>query len=119
MTRTKNKQEHKRPSSLTNESATEKGEPSSGSWNVLVCALPLSDESFDIGSSLILRRIRSPLTIFDLAAAGAEGFREWATLEPFAPIATAEIGSPVGAATLPGYDALNKCWLVSALLVIR
>jgi len=93
--------------------------PSSGSWNVLVCGLPLVGESWELGSSLKLRRITSPLSIFDLAAAGAQGFREWATLEPFAPIVTAEIDSPVGAATLPGYDALNKCWLVSALLVIR
>jgi hypothetical protein len=93
--------------------------PSSGSWNVLVCGLLVAGESFELGSSLTLRRITSPLSIFDLAAAGAQGFREWATLEPFAPLVTAEIDSPINAATLPGYDALNKCWLVSALLVIR
>jgi hypothetical protein len=40
-------------------------------------------------------------------------------LEPLAPSAAAEIVSPTSAAQLPGYDALNKCWLASALLVIR
>lgn len=88
-------------------------------WHVLVCGLELAGDSFDLGSSLMLCRIKSSLSIFDLASAGAAGFREWATLEPLAPTATAEIVSPSGGAALPGYDALNKCWLVSALLVIR
>ncbi len=89
------------------------------SWNVLVCGLPLAGDAFDLGSSLILRRLHTSLSVFDLAACGAVGFREWATLEPLAASATAEIASPVGAATVPGYDALNKCWLISSLLVIR
>jgi len=88
-------------------------------WNVLVCGLPLAGDTFDLGSSLILRRLHTSLSVFDLAACGAVGFREWATLEPFATSATAEIASSVGAATVPGYDALNKCWLISSLLVIR
>jgi hypothetical protein len=88
-------------------------------WHVLVCGLPLADDTFELGSSLSLQRLVTPLSVFDLAAAGAVGFRAWATLEPLAPAATAEIVSPVGTAVLPGYDALNKCWLVSALLVIR
>jgi hypothetical protein len=92
---------------------------SADSWNVLVCGLPLAGESFDLGSSLTLRRLQTPLTVFDLAAAGAVGFREWATLEPLAASATGEITSPTSAAPAPGYDALNKCWLVSTLLVIR
>ena len=85
----------------------------------MVCGLPLAEPSFDLGSSLTLRRLITPLSIFDLAAAGAVGFRQWAVIEPLAPVATAEIVSPVDAATMPGYDPLNKCWLVSALLVIR
>jgi hypothetical protein len=88
-------------------------------WYVLVCGLQLAGDTFDLGASLAVRRIVTPLTVFDLAAAGAVGFREWATLEPLAPAATAEIVSPVAGAALPGYDALNKCWLASALLVIR
>lgn len=94
-------------------------EPLTGTWNVLVCGLPILGETFDLGSSLTLRRLQSPMTVFDLAAAGAVGFREWATLEPLAPLATCEIMSPIQGAMTPGYDALNKCWLVSALLVIR
>jgi hypothetical protein len=47
------------------------------------------------------------------------GFREWATLEPLAGSATAEIESLGGRAQTQGYDALNKAWLVSGLLVLR
>lgn len=88
-------------------------------WHVLVCGLPLHGDSFDLGESLTIRRLVHPLSVFDLAAVGAVGFREWAVLEPLATFATCEIISPLAAAKLPGYDALNKCWLVSALLVIR
>ncbi len=93
--------------------------PSPHTWYVLVCGLPLAGDSFNLGSSLTLRRLVGPLSVFDLAAAGAVGFREWAVLEPLGAAATAEIASPTNAAAMPGYDALNKCWLVSALLVIR
>lgn len=93
--------------------------PSPDTWYVLVCGLHLADDSFHLGSSLVLRRLTAPLSVFDLAAAGSVGFREWAVLEPLAAAATAEISSPTNAAMSPGYDALNKCWLVSALLVIR
>lgn len=88
-------------------------------WYVLVCGLPLAEESFDLGSSLTLRRLATPLSIFDLAAVGAVGFRQWAALEPLVAGATAEIRSHTNAARKPGYDALNKCWLISALLVLR
>lgn len=88
-------------------------------WYVLVCGLPLGADILDFGSSLQIRRLVSPLSVFDLASAGAVGFREWAVLEPLAASATAEIVSPVDAAATPGYDALNKCWLVSALLLLR
>lgn len=88
-------------------------------WHVLVCGLSLADNSFDLGSSIVINRLLFPLSVFDLAALGAAGFREWATLEPLAPAATAEIVSLTDAAVLPGYDALNKCWLASALLVLR
>jgi hypothetical protein len=88
-------------------------------WHALVCGLPLTEDRFELGSSIVLQRLFNPLSVFDLAAVGAVGFREWATLEPLAPVATAELISPMSAATLPGYDALNKCWLASALLVLR
>jgi len=89
------------------------------SWFVLVAGLPMMGDAFDLGSSLMLRRIPNRLTVFDLAAAGAAGFREWTLLEPLAPGATAEIQSPAAAAAMPGYNALNKCWLASALLALR
>lgn len=88
-------------------------------WHVLVCGLCMSGDYFDLGSSLTLRRLSRSLSAFDLAAAGAAGFRQWAVLEPLAPMATGEIVSPVLTATAPGYDALNLCWLVSSLLVMR
>lgn len=88
-------------------------------WHALVCGLPMSGDSFDLGSSLTLRHLSHPLSVFDLAAAGAAGFRQWAVLEPLASAATGEIVSPVLSATPPGYDALNLCWLVSSLLVMR
>lgn len=88
-------------------------------WHVLVCGLSLDQDSFDLGEGLIIQRLPNALSVFDLAAAGAVGFREWAVLEPLASSATAEIISPLAAVTIPGYDALNKCWLVSALLVLR
>lgn len=88
-------------------------------WHVLVCGLPLVGDSVELGESVIVRRLVQPLSVFDLAAVGAVGFREWAVLEPLAPAATSEIVSPIDAASAPGYDALNKCWLVSSLLVLR
>lgn len=90
-----------------------------GTWNVLVCGLELDDQEFDLGSSLTLRRLLNSVSIFDLAGAGAVGFREWAMLEPLSTAMTAEIVSPAKLDAAPGFDALNKCWLVSALLVIR
>jgi len=88
-------------------------------WHVLVVGLPLVDNEYELGESLTLRKLVRPISVFDLAAAGAVGFREWNVLEPIAPGATAEIISPTKASTVPGYDALNKCWLASALLVLR
>ena len=88
-------------------------------WHVLVVGLPLIDQGYDLGESISVARLVNPLSVFDLAAVGAVGFREWATLEPLASGATAEIISPTKKASLPGYDALNKCWLASALLVLR
>lgn len=88
-------------------------------WHVLVCGLPLSEDSFELGSHLSIRRLMNRLSVFDLAALGGAGFREWATLEPLAPVATAEIISLTEAEELQGYDPLNRCWLASALLVLR
>ena len=58
------------------------------------------------------------MTVFDLAAAGAVGLREWACLEPFAPHCTCEIESARDSDVAPGYDTLNRAWLASSLLVL-
>jgi hypothetical protein len=88
-------------------------------WHVLVVGLQLAAQEFELGESLVLRRLVRPLTVYDLAAAGGVGFREWALLEPLAASATAELISAQSGASQPGYDALNRCWLASALLVLR
>jgi len=59
------------------------------------------------------------MTVFDLAAAGAEGFRTWAMLEPLAQHCYCEIESAKDADIVPGYDTLNRAWLAAALLVLR
>ncbi len=66
-----------------------------------------------------IRQLGAPLTVFDLAAVGAAGFREWATLEPFAPGCTSEIESTTDGVIVPGYDALNRAWLASSLLLLK
>lgn len=88
-------------------------------WYVLLTGVSGPDVPTRIADGLIIRRIEAPLTIFDLAAAGAAGFREWAVLEPIAPVARCEIETAADAQTKPGYDALNRAWLASALLVLR
>ena len=94
-------------------------QPHEGNWYVLVYGLQLEHSPMHLGSGLTLLNLGAPLTVFDLAAAGAAGFSAWATLEPFAPGCMCEIESAVDAATKPGFDALNRAWLVSATLVLR
>src|SRR5207253_1658013 len=94
-------------------------DPDQGNWYVLVSGLSLGVSPVQMASGLTLRALEAPLSVFDLAAAGAVGFREWAVLEPFAAACTAELESAADAATSPGYDALNRAWLASALLNLR
>ena len=94
-------------------------EPHEGNWYILIYGLPLESLAIHIASGLTLKSLDSQLSVFDLAAAGAAGFRAWATLEPFAQGCRCEIESALDAATLPGYDALNRAWLVSAMLTLR
>lgn len=88
-------------------------------WYILLAGLPRLPEPVQLSPGLTLRPLGSPLSVFDLAAAGAVGFREWAILEPIAHACTSEIESEKDAVTLPGYDTLNRAWLTSALLVLR
>ena len=90
-----------------------------GNWYVLVSGLTLVTSPITVASGLSIRNLDFPLSVFDLAAAGAVGLREWAVLEPFAKDCHCEIESAADAAILPGYDALNRAWLLSALLTLR
>jgi len=93
-------------------------EPQTGNWYVLVWNLKVSTH-VRVAPGLMLRPLGAPLEIWDLAAAGAAGFREWATLEPFARNIHCELETAKDAAILPGYDALNRAWLISCLLLLR
>lgn len=90
-----------------------------GNWYILVCGIPKPKEPLTLASGLSLRPLDSPMSVFDLAAAGAVGFRGWSVLEPVAKACTCEIESAKDSAVLPGYDTLNRAWLASALLVLR
>jgi hypothetical protein len=90
-----------------------------GNWYLLVAGLSCPTEALTLAPGVSLRPLEQPLSVFDLASAGAAGFRGWAVLEPMAPGCCCEIESAKDAATLPGYDALGRGWLASALLVLR
>lgn len=90
-----------------------------GNWYVLLAGLPRFETSLTLASGLGLRPLVSPLNVFDLAAAGAVGFRGWAALEQFAHICTAEIESAKDADITPGYNTLNRAWLITGLMVLR
>ena len=90
-----------------------------GNWYVLMMGLPRPDKPMTLAPGLTLVPLDSPLSVFDLAAAGAVGFREWAMLEPVARYCTCEIETAKDSDVRPGYDTLNRAWLASALLVLR
>ena len=92
---------------------------SDGNWYVLAAGLPSPTKPLVLAPGLSVRPLNSELTVFDLAAAGGVGFREWATLEPLVTACTCEIVSAKDSDTSPGYDTLNRAWLASALLVLR
>jgi len=88
-------------------------------WYVLISGLPLANSPLSIASGLSLLALPARLTIFDLAAAGGVGFKKWSVLEPFVATCLSEIESAADAATTPGYDTLNRAWLLSCLLTLR
>src|SRR5436309_1148110 len=90
-----------------------------GNWYVLLAGLPPFESTLVLSPGLALRPLASPLSVFDLAAAGAVGFSGWAALEHFSRTCTAEIESAKDASILPGYDTLNRAWLATGLLVLR
>ncbi len=95
------------------------GETHQGNWYVLVMGLPQPKSPLTLAPGLTLVPLESPLSVFDLAAAGAVGFREWAMLEPVSRVCTCEIETAKDSDVVPGYDTLNRAWLASALLVLR
>jgi hypothetical protein len=90
-----------------------------GNWYVLTVGLPLVPEPLTLAPGISLRPLNNPLSVFDLAAAGAAGFRTWSVLEPVSSACTCEIESALDADITPGYDTLNRAWLASTLLVLR
>jgi len=90
-----------------------------GNWYVLLWNLNIEESSLKLGSGVSVNRLDSHISVFDLAAAGAAGFREWAMLEPFLPQCVTEIETAQDAAIKPGYDSLNRAWLASALLKLK
>lgn len=104
---------------IDHEQMTARPAGAGSNWYVLVIGLPTPDADVVLADGVTLRPVASQLSVFDLAALGGAGFREWAVLEPIAPAATCEIETAHDAAVVPGYDALNRAWLAAALLVLR
>lgn len=98
---------------------TESVEESYGNWYILLWNLDVEEPSYQLGSGVSISRLGYNISVFDLAAAGAVGFREWAMLEPFLPKCVSEIETAQDAAIKPGYDTLNRAWLASALLKLK
>ncbi len=86
---------------------------------VLVAGLQVEGDSFQLADGVALRRLQDPFTVFDLAATGVAGFKEWAALTAFVPRCTCEIESAADSSLTPGYDTLNRAWLVAALISLR
>lgn len=91
----------------------------SKNYYILVAGLPLITEPLQLAPGITIRPLSCDLTVFDLAAAGAVGFREWAVLEPIIHDCVNEIETAADSATTPGYDALNRAWLASVLLSLQ
>lgn len=90
-----------------------------GNWHILIAGLPRPSAALTLAPGVSLRPLEQPLSVFDLAATGAVGFRSWAVLEPMAPSCCSEIESAKDAGIMAGYDTLNRAWLASTLLVLR
>lgn len=88
-------------------------------WYVLLWGLRPPDDDLVLAPGVALRGLGGRLQVFDLAAAGAVGFREWAVLEPMANGCTCEIETAWDSELPPGFDTLNRAWLASTMLVVR
>ena len=90
-----------------------------GNWYVLIWNLDVEEPLLKLGSGVYIRRLDGHISVFDLAAAGAKGFRQWAMLEPYLPGCVSEIETTRDATILPGYNTLNRAWLASALMKLE
>jgi hypothetical protein len=88
-------------------------------WYVLIFGLDCENSPQVIAPGLSVRRLAKEITIFDLAAAGAQGFQQWSMLGPLSHACKCEIESAKDADIRPGYDALNRVWLACALLLLK
>ena len=95
------------------------GEPHEGNWYVLLAGLPYPSVPLALAPGVSRRPLKEKLTIFDWAAAGASGLQGWTAIEPFCAHCTAELESAKDANVTPGYDTLNRAWLVTVLLILR
>ena len=85
-----------------------------GNWYVLVMGLPRPEAPLTLAPGLTLVPLESPLSVFDLAAAGAVGFREWAMLESASRLCTCEIETAKDSDVAPGYDTLPSRWVMTS-----
>jgi hypothetical protein len=88
-------------------------------WYVLIFGLDCENSPQVIAPGLAIRRLNQEITIFDLAAAGAQGFHQWSMLAPLSLACKCEIESAKDADIRPGYDALNRVWLACVLLLLK
>lgn len=87
-------------------------------WFILGNGIEMEAREIEFFPNLKIAYIESAISIFDLAAVGAVGFREWAMLEPISSSCRFEIISMENDFVL-GYDTLNRAWLLNTLLVLR
>jgi hypothetical protein len=88
-------------------------------WYVLLLGIGVPPKSLLLAPGISLIPLPKPLSMFDLAAAGASGFTAWALIGQVAPMCTCEIESARDSDITPGYDTLNRAWLASSMLVLR
>lgn len=87
-------------------------------WFVLGNGLQINAKEIQFFKNLKINSVEPTISIFDLAAAGSKGFREWAVLEPVSSSCKFEIESS-NEGISKGYDALNRAWLLNTMLVLR
>ena len=90
-----------------------------GNRYVLIWNLEVEESLLKLGPGVYIRRLDGDISVFDLAAAGAAGFREWAMLEPFLARCSCEIEVEPDEAIESAGKTLDKAWLASALIRLK